>query len=98
MAAKANNLPIVALSDVNPIAMEDKIKRFSLLSKTYLDYRIMLEKERPNLVAIATPSGEHAKIALDCIEAGGHVIIEKPIALSMNDASSIIAAAKKKAY
>ena len=97
MAAKANNLPIVALADVDPVAMEEKINHFSLLSsQTYLDYRTMLEKEKPDLVAIATPSGEHAKIALDCIEAGCHVIIEKPIALSISDANKIINAAKKK--
>lgn len=98
MAAKANNLPIIALADVNQAAMEDKIKRFSLSSTipTYLDYRAMLEQEKPDLVAIATPSGEHAKIALDAINAGCNVIIEKPIALSMHDASSIIEAARKK--
>lgn len=50
----------------------------------------MLDREHPDLVAICTESGKHATIALDCIEAGCNVIIEKPIALSLADADMII--------
>ncbi len=62
----------------------------------YTDYKLMLAEARPELVAIATYSGTHAAIALDCIEAGCHVIIEKPIALSLDDADAIIEAAKRR--
>lgn len=55
----------------------------------------MLLKERPQLAAVATGSGEHAKIALDAINAGCNVIVEKPIALSLADADKLIVAAKK---
>ena len=48
--------------------------------------------ERPDFVAIATDSGSHASIALDCIAAGCNVIVEKPIALSLRDADRIIEA------
>ena len=71
--------------------MQDKILKFDLdLVHTYTDYKEMLYKERPELVAIATESGKHAAIALDCIDAGCNVIIEKPIALSLADADEII--------
>ena len=56
----------------------------------------MLEKDSPKLVAIATESGKHAKIAMECIDAGCNVIIEKPIALSISDADEIINRARKK--
>lgn len=56
----------------------------------------MLENEKPELVAIATESGKHAQIALDCLDAGCNVIIEKPIALSLEDADKIIEKAKEK--
>ncbi len=56
----------------------------------------MLGMERPELVAIATESGKHASIAMDCIRMGCHVIIEKPIALSLEDADQIIQLAKQK--
>ena len=55
----------------------------------------MLEKEKPDLVAIATESGSHADIAVDCINTGCNVIIEKPIALSIADADRIIEAAER---
>lgn len=42
----------------------------------YTDYKEMLEIEKPELVAIATESGEHAKIAVYCLEHGANVIIE----------------------
>ena len=61
----------------------------------YLDYKEMLEKEKPTLVAIATESGKHAQIAIDCLNSGANVIIEKPIALSLEDADKIIEAAQK---
>lgn len=64
--------------------------------KSYTDYREMLKECKPALCAIATESGKHAAIALDCIEAGSNIIIEKPIALSLKDADAIIEAAEKK--
>ena len=99
MAAKNNNLDIVAVCDIVRANAEDKILKFDLdpaKVKVYEDYHELLEKDKPELVAIATESGKHAAIALDCIAAGCHVIIEKPIALSIADADAIIAAAKEK--
>ncbi|MBQ3052750.1 MAG: Gfo/Idh/MocA family oxidoreductase [Clostridia bacterium] len=97
-AALANNLEILAICDIEPDCMEEKALKFELSNdiKRYTDYREMLEKEKPELVAIATESGKHATIALDCIEAGCNIIVEKPIALSIEDATNIIEAARKK--
>lgn len=97
-AAKANSLNIVAICDICPENMDDKVKKFELDAsvKQYTDYKVMLEEQKPELVAIATESGTHAQIALDCIESGCNLIIEKPIALSISDANAIIDAAKKK--
>ena len=98
MAAKENNLNIVALCDLIPASMADKIAKCGLPNdiKQYTDYKQMLEEQDLDLVAIATESGKHASIALDCIEKGIHVIIEKPIALSLEDADAIITTAEKK--
>jgi len=93
-AARENNLEIAALCDIVPENMEDKIERFMLPPdiRRYTDYREMLEKEKPELAGIATESGKHAQIALDCIKAGCNVIIEKPIAMSLEEADAIIKA------
>lgn len=97
-AAKKNNLEIVAICDLLVANMEDKKLKFELDDsvKQYTDYREMLQAEKPELVAIATESGKHAEIALDCIEAGCNLIIEKPIALSIEDADQIIRKADEK--
>lgn len=97
-AAIANQLNIVALCDIMEENARDKAVKFELDDNTriYQDYKEMLTKEKPELVAIATESGKHAEIALDCIEAGCNLIIEKPIALSLHDADMIIRKAEEK--
>ncbi|NBH72552.1 gfo/Idh/MocA family oxidoreductase [Clostridiaceae bacterium] len=99
VSAMNNNLEIVALCDIIRENAEDKILKFDLQDKNikiYTDYKEMVRQERPELVAIATESGKHAQIALDCLDYGCNLIIEKPIALSIADADAIIAKATKK--
>ncbi len=62
---------------------------------SYTDYRKMLDTEKPDICAIATESGYHPQIAIDCLTAGCHVICEKPMALSTKDADAMINAADK---
>ena len=97
-AAKANNLEIIAICDIVPENMIDKKVKFELPDtvKLYTDYKKMLTEETIDLIAIATESGKHAQIALDCIDAGCNLIIEKPIALSLADADEIIRRADEK--
>lgn len=63
--------------------------------KVYGDYKRLLADQKPDVVTIATESGKHPQIAIDCLEAGCHVIVEKPMALSTRDADAMIAAAKR---
>lgn len=92
---------LVAVCDIVPENMERALSTSSFPQdkqaaiRRYSDYREMLQREQPKLVAIATESGNHAAIALDVIAAGCNLIVEKPIALSLNDADAMIAAAKK---
>lgn len=97
-AVLENGIDLIALCDIEEIKMDEIIAEFKLPedTKKYIDYKEMLEKEQLDLVAICTESGKHGKIALDCIEAGVHLIIEKPIALSLAEADAIIAKAKEK--
>ena len=99
MAALNNKLDLVAVCDVFPKKMDDLLERHSLhYSKSipkYNDYKQMIKGEKPELVSIATESGAHAEIALYCIEQGINVIIEKPKAMSIDDANKIIDLAEK---
>lgn len=93
-AAVSNHLHIAAVCDVKPEAMEMLLAKHGLEGdpsiRRYTDYRQMLAEKEIELAAIATESGLHAQIALDCINAGVNVIIEKPMAMSMADAEKII--------
>ena len=98
-AAINNNLEIVGLCDIIPGNIDKLLNKLNIdvnKYKKYTDYKEMLEKEKPELVAIATESGKHAAIALECLDAGVNLIIEKPIALSLEDADKIIEKANKK--
>jgi predicted dehydrogenase len=65
-------------------------------AKVYTDYIKMLDNEDIDVISIATESGYHAKHAIDCLNRDKHVLIEKPMALSVKDADAIIALAKEK--
>jgi len=95
-AAKNNRLAITALCDANIDNIKSRYPELYDTVHIYSDYKELLEKEDVELVAIATESGNHAKIALDCIAADVNLIIEKPIALSLEDADNIIEAAEQK--
>ena len=99
-AAINNGLNIVAVCDVLPEAMENLLAKHGLEQDTsikrYTDYKKMLAENEITLVSIATESGIHAEIALHCIDCGVHVIIEKPMAMSMQDAEEIIRRSEEK--
>jgi len=61
----------------------------------YTDYRVMLETEHPDLVAITTPSGTHAVMGIDCMRAGAHLVMEKPMTMSLEEADQLLAVAEE---
>lgn len=97
-AAMNNGVEIVAICDMNFHSMEHLAKNFNLSDSVnfYTDYNELIEKEHPDIVAVATDSESHTVIATAAVKAGCNVIIEKPIALSVHDAESIIDLAKEK--
>ena len=98
-AALETGLEIVALCDLveenreKALAMLPEEKRSSV--KLYADYRAMLSEQRPALTAVALGSGIKRQIVCECLEAGTNVIVEKPVALSLEDADAMIEAAAK---
>ena len=99
-AALNNNLDIVAVCDIDKEKMEAILEKNNLQEnksiKKYIDYKKMIDEEKPELVSIATESGIHAEIALHCIEHGVNVIIEEPMAMSIEDADKIVELSEKK--
>lgn len=99
-AAVNNKLEISAVCDVVPEHMEVLLAKHELQNDIsilrYTDYKSMIQEVKPDLVSIATESGIHAEIALFCIDHGAHVIIEKPMAMSISDANEIIRHSEEK--
>lgn len=90
---------LVAVCDiVEDRAMERKKQYESTIKgslvKVYTDYTEMLSIEQIDVITISTESGHHAKHAMDCLNKGINVLVEKPIAMSVNEADSMIAASK----
>ena len=98
-AAVNNSLDIVAVCDLIPESVDILFNKAGYTGDPirYTDYKKMIE-DHPEieLISIATDSGEHAKIALYCIEHGINLIIEKPIAMSLKDADEIIKKSEEK--
>ena len=89
-----NRLEFIAACDVETEQIEALLAKHGLEKDTsikrYSDYKKMIEENELDLVAIATESGVHAEIALYCIDHGINCIIEKPIAMSIQDADEIV--------
>lgn len=62
---------------------------------SYDNYREMIKDPDIDLIDICLPNDQHEKVAIDALEAGKHVIVEKPIALDPKAADRMIAASKK---
>ena len=99
-AALNNQLEITAVCDILPEHMESLLEKHGLEKEEsihrYTDYEELMEKEKPELISIATESGSHARIALSAISRGIPVIIEKPMAMSIQDADAIIRLSQEK--
>lgn len=88
-------LPAAQLVGLSDISAEPLTQRAAAAGvPAFADHRAMLAELRPDLAVICTPHPSHAAIALDCLAAGAHVLVEKPIAVSVSEADDLIAAAE----
>jgi UDP-N-acetylglucosamine 3-dehydrogenase len=85
---------LVGVADTNVARATELAKRYSI--KGYEDYRALLRECRPQAVVVAVPTVHHHRVALDAIETGAHVLVEKPIALTTLEASDLIEAARRR--
>lgn len=82
----------VALADVQDERLEAAARRFGI-ARRYGDYRELIDDRDVEVVAVCVPASAHAEIAVAALEAGKHVLVEKPLALTNEDARSIGSAA-----
>ena len=95
-AKEKKDVEIVAIADV---CEERRLLASELLpeARIYTDYQILLEQEAEELdfVDISTPPAFHAEIALSAFQKGLHVLCEKPLTTTLEEAASLLEAAKK---
>jgi predicted dehydrogenase len=85
---------VTAIADINKDLLEQRAQEYQVKHQ-YLDYQEMLEKEKLDIVSIATPNHLHLPITLAAFEAGCHVLCEKPMALNTEEAKRMLAASRK---
>ncbi len=85
---------IVALCDLYPDKAEAKNQKYGLNAKVVNDYRELLH-DGIDLVSVCLPPYEHAPVAVDFLEAGSHVLVEKPMASSLEECDRMIEAAER---
>ena len=96
-AATFNVLPncrLVAVVDKTRTILDGLKARMDDV-QTFSEHVDMLEATRPDLVAIATPTGLHVPVALDCVKRGVPIFVEKPLSLSAAQARPLVVALRE---
>lgn len=88
------DVDLVAVADFDNEKAQSVAQKYN--TQAFSDYRQMLDQTQPDLVTLAVPTVYHHPIALDIIERGIPLLIEKPIAFSLEEGQEIIDAAKEK--
>jgi UDP-N-acetylglucosamine 3-dehydrogenase len=87
------NVEIAAVCDVVPERAEEMAEKYG--AKAFTDYRELLKLEEIDAISVCLPNYLHAPVSIDAFTAGKHVLCEKPMATSCEEAEAMIAAAKE---
>ena len=103
--ANGKHMPsLKKLPDVEMVAFCDIIEERAIKAakdfgtpdaKYYTDYKELLKDESIDIVHVCTPNREHSFITVDALEAGKHVMCEKPMAKTSKEAKEMLDAAKR---
>ena len=98
-AIASGRVKIVGLCDVHENVREVAAEQVTDLNgdqpKTYNDFRELLEKEKPEIVLIATPDHWHALQTIAAVKSGAHVFVEKPTGHTVNESRAMLKAARE---
>jgi predicted dehydrogenase len=98
-AIASGRVKVVGLCDAHENVREVAAEQVTDLNgdkpKTYNDFRELLEKEKPEIVIIATPDHWHSLITIAAVKAGAHVFVEKPTGHTVNESRAMLRAARE---
>ena len=84
---------LVAVADADGQVADKVASQFGI--KAYTNYQQMLEVECPQAVSIAVPTALHEEVATAALKAGAHLLVEKPIAATLEEGQRLIELAKR---
>ena len=90
-----HNASVVAVADINEERAKEVAERHGI-PEAYGDYNEMLGKADLDAVSVALPDHLHLEPGLAVIESGRHLLMEKPLAITVEDGEAIVAAARAK--
>jgi len=91
---KLPSVEVAVLCDTNRDTLKAAAEKFGV-KQTYTDFKRMLKSEDLDAVSVCTPNAYHAEPTIAVLEAGVHVIVEKPIAVNAKEGARMTAAARK---
>lgn len=86
---------VVAMCDIYPEKAEKSAKSHNLNVDIYSDYQEMLQRRDIYLVSVCTPPYTHAELSIAFLNAGKHVLVEKPMASSLEECDAMNVAQRK---
>ena len=92
---KLPDVEMVAFCDIIVERAEKAARDYGVEgAKVYTDYHELLAREDIDVVHVLTPNREHSQITVDALNAGKHVMCEKPMAINSAEAKRMLDAAK----
>ncbi|MBR2374444.1 MAG: Gfo/Idh/MocA family oxidoreductase, partial [Lentisphaeria bacterium] len=95
MICSRKDAVVAAMCDTNPIRMTTAAEKLNITPNFYSNITEMVKNEQLDAVVITTPDFYHEECAVEALEAGVNVLIDKPLATSVKGCRRIIATAEK---
>jgi predicted dehydrogenase len=86
---------VVAVASPTPPHAEELAKKYDI-PRVFMDYKQMLAEDDVDLITITAPNYLHAQMTVDCANVGKHVLCEKPLCITLEEADLMINTCKRK--
>lgn len=88
---KVSDARVIAICDIKEDAARNTARRWKI-PRYYTNFRELLDCEKPSVIDICTPPATHLPLAIQALDAGCNVVLEKPMAMSLQDSDKIVKA------
>ena len=92
--SEMEDVELVAAADVVERSVKQRCNQFNI-PHAYTDFETMLSEVQPDAVSVCTPNGMHAPCTIAALEAGSHVLVEKPLAMNAEEGQKMVDCAKQ---